>query len=359
MDSESSMKTTSISQKQKIANPIINVASHLGFLDTYSLLRGYCRSQITILMFHRVGPAKNAWLLPPTNTSDFEDQMKYLSKTHEILSLNELATCLRGGKPLAKKVAVVTFDDGYRDNYRYAFPILKKYKIPATIFLVTGHIDTGNLFWFEKIEYIIKNTKIKRLELDGFGDFSLNPIKNRLQSIFMIVEKLKKIEDGEKNHLIKKIINISKVDIPHDLGRDVILSWDEVKEMNEWGIDFGAHTVSQPILTRIALEEAKFEILQSKKDNEKRLGQSVKTFSYPNGNYEDFNTKIIDLVKESGFTCAVTTIPTIQASRMNLYKLGRLFPCWSLLSFKFIVSGLRSDASKIFNRRKEVDVNLS
>jgi peptidoglycan/xylan/chitin deacetylase (PgdA/CDA1 family) len=359
MDSDTDMKTMLISQKQKIANPIINVANRFGFLDTYSLLKGYCRSQITILMFHRIGPAKNAWLLPPTNTSDFEDQMKYLSKTHKILSLNELATCLQVGKPLAKKVAIVTFDDGYKDNYQYAFPILKKYKIPATIFLVTGHIDTGNLFWFDKIRYIIWNTKINKLKLDGFGDFSLNSIKNRLQTIFTIVEKLKKIKDAEKNDLMEKLINISKVDIPHDLGRDVILSWDEVKEMNDWGIDFGAHTISHPILTKIPLEQAKFEILQSKKDIEKRLEQSVYTFAYPNGTYEDFDTKIIDLVKESGFTCAVTTIPTIKASKMNLYKLGRQSPGWSFLSFKFIVSGLYSDVNDIFSRIRRGDAKLS
>jgi peptidoglycan/xylan/chitin deacetylase (PgdA/CDA1 family) len=256
-------------------------------------------------------------------------------------------------------VAVVTFDDGYKDNYRYAFPILKKYKIPATIFLVTGHIDTGNLFWFEKVGYIIWKTKIKRLKLDSFGDFPLNSVNNRLLSAFKIVEKMKKIKDEKKNILIEKLINISKVEIPHDLGRDVILSWDEIKEMNEWGIDFGAHTVSHPILTRISLEQAKFEISQSKKEIEKRLGRSVKTFAYPNGTHEDFNTKIIDLVKESGFTCAVTTIPTIQASRMNLYKLGRLDPGGDFLSFKLIVSGLYSDASKIFSRRKGFNDNLS
>lgn len=359
MVSETDMKTMFISQKQKKVNPFINIASRFGLLDAYSLLKGYCKSQITILMFHRVGPAKNAWLLPPTDTSDFEDRMKYLSKTHKILSLNELATCLTAGKPLAKKVAVVTFDDGYRDNYRYAFPILKKYKIPATVFLITGHIDTGNLFWFDKIRYVIWNTKIKRLKLDGFEDFSLNSIDNRLLSIYSITEKLKKLKDETKNHLVEKIINISKVDIPHDLGRDVNLSWDEVKEMNEWGIEFGAHTISHPILTRIPLEQAKFEILQSKKEIEKRLGQSVYTFAYPNGTREDFNTGIIDLVRKSGFTCAVTTIPTIPTTRMNLYKLGRLEPGWSFISFKFIVSGLYLDIHNIFSRKRRVNANLS
>lgn len=359
MDSETDTKTILISQKQRVANPIINIASRIGFLDTYGLLKGYCSSQITILMFHRIGPVKNAWLLPPTIKSDFENQMKYLNKTHKILTLEELAKCLKEGKPLAKKVAVVTFDDGYKDNYQYAFPILKKYKIPATVFLITGHIDTGNLFWFDKVRYTIWNTKIKRLKLDGFGDFSLNSINNKLQSIHKIEEKFKKIKEEKKNQLIEKLIDISKMDIPHDLGRDIILSWDEVKEMDEGGIDFGAHTVSHPILTRISLEQAKFEITQSKKDIEKRLGKTVNTFAYPNGTPDDFNTKIIELVKDSGFTCAVTTIPTIQASMMNLYKLGRLFPGWNFLSFKFIVSGLYLDVNNILNRVRRVDTNLS
>lgn len=329
---------------------ITNAVNRLGFSDAYNILKSYYKSRIVILMYHKIGPNKYAWLYPSTTISDFEKQMRYLSRTFKILPLNKLAEQILKGRPLSKKVAVVTFDDGYRDNYRYAFPILKKYKIPATVFLITGHINTDNMFWFDKIRYLIWYTKLKRLELDGFGDFSLNSMKNRSHLISRIIEKFKKIPDKKKNYLLEELVNISDVDIPCDIGRDIILSWDQVKEMNEGRIDFGAHTVTHPILTRISPDQAKFEITQSKRDIEKRLNQSVDTFSYPNGAITDFNNNIIDIVKESRFTCAVTTIPTMNPSRTNLYKLGRLPTPLSYESFKLYVSGFLTDMSNILNR---------
>jgi len=349
-------KTTNMTQKQKMIDQIINAANQFGFSDAYGIFKGYCGSQVVILMYHRVGPNKNEWMLPPISIADFESQMRYLSKTHKILPLNKLAEYLRKGKSFDKKIAVVTFDDGYKDNYKYAFPILKKYNIPATVFLVTGHIGSEDLFWFDKIRYLLWNTKLKNLELKGFGDFSLGSMDNRLRSIFMISEKFKKIPDEKKNRLIKELVKISNVNIPRDLGRDLILSWDEVKEMNEGGVDFGAHTVTHPILTRVSPNQAKFEILQSKKDIEKRLDNSVDTFCYPNGTCEDFNTDLIDIIKESGFSCAVSTIPTKHPSKTNLYKLGRLPTAWSFESFKFFVSGCYSDASNLLNRFRRSNV---
>ena len=341
-----------MSKDQKIFSPIINAAGLFRFLDAYSILRKCFGSKIVILTYHRIGTNNNAWLYPPTSPSDFEKQMKYLKKTNKIISLNKLAEFIQKGTPLEEKIAVVTLDDGYKDNYLYAFPILKKYNIPATIFLVTGHINTGNLFWFDKVKNLIFNTKLKRFELDDLGVFPLNSIKDRLKSLFIITEKLKKISDEKKNIILEKLVNIFNVEIPHDLGRDVNLSWDEIKEMSEGGVEFGAHTVTHPILTRISLDQARFEILQSKKDIEKRLNQSVNTFSYPNGTIEDFNNEIIEIVKNSGYSCAVTTISIVNYSKINLYKLGRLFDPWSYNSFKFLSSGLYSDATNVLNRMK-------
>lgn len=353
------MKIMYMSKKQKMVSPIVNAAGYLGFLDAYGILKKFFGSKIVIHSYHRVGPNNNAWLYPPTSSSDFDKQMKYLKKTSKIIPLSKLAELIQEGKPLEEKIAVVTLDDGYKDNYLYAFPIFKKYNIPATIFLVTGHIDTGNLFWFDKVKYQIFNTKLKRFELEGFGDFSLNSIDDRLKLFFIISNKLKKISDEKKNDLLEKLVNIFNVDVPHDLGRDVYLSWAEVKEMSEGGVEFGAHTVNHPILTRISLDQANFEILQSKKDIEKRLNKSVNTFSYPNGTIEDFNKEIIEIVKNSGYSCAVTGISILNYSKTNLYKLGRQFDPWSYNSFKLIDSGLYSDVTNILNRMRRSNVNLS
>jgi peptidoglycan/xylan/chitin deacetylase (PgdA/CDA1 family) len=356
MVQKTEMKTTNITTKQKLANPFINVTSRLGFLDAYSIFRKHFGSQIMILTYHRVGPNNNTWLLPPTSTADFENQMRYITKTHKIMPLYKLAKALQEGKSLEGKIAVVTFDDGYKDSYLHAFPILKKYNIPATIFLITGHIDKGNLFWFDKIRYILYNTKIKKIELEDFGEFLVDSIDNKLRSMFIIVEKLKKIPNEKKDDILIKLTDICNINIPSDLGREIILSWDEVKEMNEYDIIFGAHTVTHPILTKVSLDQARFEISQSKKDIEKRINQNIDTFCYPNGTIEDFNNNIIEIVKNSGFSCAVTTLPLANASKTNLYKLGRMFTSWNFDSFKFLTSGLYSDATKIINRMRGLNV---
>ena len=101
-------------------------------------------------MYHHIGSKKDGYLLNRTNTSDFEKQMIYLKKTHEIFNFKRLNQVFKEGKTLPKRTAIITFDDGYKNNYTEAFPILKKYNIPATIFLTTGHIETNNVFWWDK-----------------------------------------------------------------------------------------------------------------------------------------------------------------------------------------------------------------
>lgn len=329
--------------KQTISDAIISVANRFGLIDTYSLIKNNLRSQVAIIMYHRVGTNKDIWSIDTTNTLNFEKQMRYLLKTHKIISLEKLARAIVEKKALPKRAVVITFDDGYKDNYTNAFPILKKYNIPATVFLTTGHIGTNNLFWWDKIGYVLCNTKLKKIELGDFGDISPPSINNLSQSLDMITEEFKQIPEDKKNDLIEKFVKISDVDIPNGMGKDKILSWEEVKEMNENGVNFGAHTVTHPILTKLSLKQAKHEIVQSKEDIEKRLGKPVNTFSYPNGLAGDFNADIIDLLKESGFICAVTGIPKTVTSKTDLYKLGRLPSGWSYDSFKFFVSGIYSD----------------
>jgi peptidoglycan/xylan/chitin deacetylase (PgdA/CDA1 family) len=273
--------------------------------------------------------------------------MRYLLKTHKIFSLEEIANIISENKSLPKKAAVITFDDGYKDNYTNAFPVLKKYKIPATIFLTTGNIGSNNLFWWDKLEYILVNTKIKRFDLGDFG-YIFTPSKgNKFKTLDEIITRFTRVSEDKKWKLINELLEKSDVEIPKDIGKNIIMSWDDVKEMNENGIDFGAHTVTHPILTKISIKQAKNEIINSKRDIEKRLKKSVNTFSYPNGLTNDFNNDIKDLIKESGFVCATTIIPKMTTKKSDLFELGRLPPGNNFNSFKFFISGLYSD---IFHR---------
>ena len=329
--------------KSPYARPIITLANRSGFINTYSHIKSNIKSKVIILVYHRVITDYKSWSIDTVDKTDFEKQMIYLQKTHDIITLDKLVYALVKKKPLSKKTIVITFDDGYKDNYTNAFPILKKYNIPATIFLTTGHIGTDNIFWWDKIGYIFNYSNQNIFDIEDFDFLKNNSIHNKPQTLTQVFKEFKKLPDDEKELFINKLIKKSKVDIPKNIGKNLIMSWEEVKEMNENGIDFGAHTVTHPILTNISLSQAKQEIIQSKIDIEKRLKTTVKSFCYPNGQADDFNNEIINIIRESGFNCAVTTIPKTVEPDANLFNLGRIPPGWDFDAFKFCISGLYSD----------------
>lgn len=317
-------------------------ADHSRFLDAYGFIRRKIKkSQVAIIAYHRVSPNEDSWSVKPLSPQSFEGQIRYFSQNYKVLTLDRLAEYMNTGEPLPDKAVVITIDDGYKDNYRYAYPILKKYNIPATIFLTTGHVGTGDLYWFDKVRYIIHHADLDELNLSEVGAFSLRTEQDKFQSKWRLTERLKKLPDRRKSNLVDSLIEISGVDIPADLGGELILSWDEIREMNNDGISFGAHTVNHPILTNLSLEQAKWEITKSKKDIENVIGHKVTTFAYPNG---DFNADIAELVRTSGFACAVAVSPNRPITLDDsLYELGRIVMGDDFSKSKVMLCGLWED----------------
>ncbi|MFC1985419.1 polysaccharide deacetylase family protein [Chloroflexota bacterium] len=295
-------------------------------------------------------PEEGTWAVQPIRPQNFDQQINYLCHNYEIISLEDLARYAGERKALHGRIAVITFDDGYRDNYLYAYPILKKYKVTATIFLTSGHIGTGSLFWWDKIHYALHNTPLRTIELKEFGSYSLASYTDRVKVSADISSKLIKLPETEKIRLTERLMALSLVTPPTHLAKELLLSWDEVKEMKEGSITFGAHTVNHPILTRLPLEHAKNEILQSKKDIEKHIGQTVTAFAYPNGALGDFDCEHVRFLKDNGFICAVTTIPRLVTSSASPYEMGRVQPGPNLATFRFMLSGLYMDAKSLARR---------
>ena len=329
----------------EIKELIAAIANHSGLPDAYAFLkRIWPEPHVAILIYHRVSPDQdNSSLVKPLTPQSFEKQIESFSRDYELLPLDKLAWYIQQGKALPKKAMVITVDDGYKDNYLYAYPILRKYHAPATIFLATGHIGTGKLFWPDRVKYIIQASSSTEVKLDKLGEHRLQSPSDKAKAALMIANRLKRIPEAEKNFLIGRLSSILGVDIPEDLGKRLILSWDEVREMSSHGIAFGAHTVNHPILTRLPLEQAKREIVQSKKDIEEKLRQPVTAFAYPNGRPRDFNSHIANLVKESGFTCAVNSIPRWVTPKANLYELNRIGVSRDINRFEVSFSGLYGD----------------
>jgi len=298
-------------------------ANRLHVPDAYAFLkRKHIGSQVVIAMYHSVSVRKDGWCEAYTlSPESFESQIRYFCENFEILSLDQLCENLRQSRTLPKKAVAITFDDGYRDNYVNAFPILRKYGVPATFFLTTGHIGVSKLFWWERVGYLVQHTGAARLNLEELGRYALESAFDRRRACLMITEKLKHFPEEKKNDLMEKLADICGVDIPADLANQLTLSWEEAEEMSQHGAQFGAHSVTHPILTNLPLNQAKWEMFQSKEDIEKKLRKRVDFFSYPNGL---FNSDLAEMAHRNGFVGAVTADPSWITPRTDVYRLGRI-----------------------------------
>lgn len=324
---------------------LLFLIDHLHIAEIYSYMKSLLEKQILIIVYHRVAPSKPVWSpVDCVNLSLFEKQVLYLKRRYKLIRLGELRELLRK-RSIPRRIAILTFDDGYKDHYKYVYPILKRYSIPATFFIPTGYIDSEKLLWWDEVGYILWHTPLKKLHIEGIGILDLTNKDSRVRAIKEIIWKLTEINNRKREIIIEKLRKEVGVRIPKQLAKEDVLSWEEIKEMSEEDLfEFGAHTVTHPILTKVPLNVAENEIYISKRDLEKRIGKKVDTFAYPVGRSQDFNETIISLLKKYGFKCAVTTIPYINTLKTNIYTLGRIKPGWNCMgSFRLLTSGLYYD----------------
>jgi peptidoglycan/xylan/chitin deacetylase (PgdA/CDA1 family) len=338
------------SVKGKALKKALQIAGTVGLFSAYAGVRSWFKKhKVVVLAYHRVDLDSNyPWTITPVTPDIFELEMEYLHRNYHVIPLDELCNALENLDELPPNTAVVTIDDGYKDVYTNAYPVLKKYNIPATVFLTTGLIGTGELLWTHKVRYLIWETKLDKLELQPLGTYSLNSDNSRILTGNTIVSNLKKIPRKTRDEYIERLVKVCGVDVPDNLGKDLFLNWDEVRAMNNNGINFGAHTVNHPILSRISLDEAKSEILNSKQHIERELGQEVTTFCYPNGEPADFNDEIVDILRDNGFTCSVTLVPEAFATpETGRYRIPRITGASGFETFELLMSGLYSDVFTI------------
>jgi peptidoglycan/xylan/chitin deacetylase (PgdA/CDA1 family) len=236
---------------------------------------------------------------------------------------------VKKGIDLPKDSLIITFDDGYKDFYINAYPILNKYSVPTTLFLTTDYISHKCISWWDKLSYIINITDKRELNIPFLGNYVLSE-KYKYKVINELISKLKNFTEYKKNMVLNLMAN--KLNVNYDekkLCENLFLNWNEVIELSENNILLGAHTTSHPILTKVKVKEARKEILNSKKIIESKIKKEVKIFSYPNGQKEDFNEKIKSILKSCGFTAAVTTIfgsNYPKNKNFDLYSIKRIHP---------------------------------
>jgi len=263
-----------------------------------------------VLAYHRVLPPEVArqfnmqesmWISADT----FSDDITWMRSHGDIV---DLETILDFSAPNKRPMFSITFDDGWGDNYKYAFPILKKHNIPATIFLVTHAIETGRLFWVEDFLYKVAQllerkpgSTINDILLRHYSKAGIKLEKStdtkRLAEGF--AELLKPFSQGERDALLNDLYRDLEID-PEPLC-DQILKWSDIVDMSEHGIEFGSHTHTHEILQYADNAVVERELELSRDIIAEKTGKPVRYFCYPNARYRDENA---DLIKQAGYEYA-------------------------------------------------------
>lgn len=269
------------------------------------------RNGVMVLLYHRIISLENDYWKIATSPELFEKEIKYLKDNYNILKIGDDWT------KASEKSIVVTFDDGYFDNYINALPILEKYNVPATFFISTANIGTGNEFWWDKLVNIVFTSKMegKVLFKDFEIDVSTTDFKD--ETCKLLHNRLKKMTHIEREKELDEIADILMSDYsPSDVNRSV--TSDELQKMDTLDcVTIGGHTVSHGCMAYLTYEDCKKEICLSKTVIEEIVGHEIYDFSYPFGGIDDRGTYSSEILSESGYFTVSTTSAGVNRNNLE------------------------------------------
>jgi len=274
-----------------------------------------------VLTYHRVSPYSDG-VFDPVSPQVFQQQVRHLARYYNVLTASEAAGLNRCGR-LPQRAVCITFDDGYRDNYEYAFPILKQYGVRATVFVTTGTIDSAESpLWHDQVFAAFGQTRKASWEWNGVA-WSLSAKAQRWEVAKRFAAFVRCLGESERDAAVQLLSAHLEVSAEEASQRSPMLTWDHIREMNKWGVEIGAHTVTHPVLSTLPAERQEQEIRDSIETIERQVGIRPRVFSYPNGRAGDFDDKSIELLKVHGVDAAYTTVFGTNNTYSDPFRLRR------------------------------------
>lgn len=281
--------------------------------------------RILCLLYHRVNPIKDNLYNLTVSPSEFEEHIKYLVKNYKIIRFEE------NWDKFPEDAIVLTFDDGYADNYLYALPVLEKYKAPATIFISSGTIGTCKEFWWDEIERILtgqENYPEQFHLCDQLYEYTWQTVTEyQRKELAKTLRWLLRMEPDDSR--AKDWIEHLKIwaGVMSDEGRpeNLPLSKEQLMDLAKSPyITIGAHTVRHLSLGALSDEDQECEIVNSVISLGKELKRKIEFFSYPFGTGRDYNKKTLEICRRNGIRKAATTKIGLWNKGDNLLEIPRL-----------------------------------
>lgn len=274
-------------------------------LKVLRLFETRMKRRLRVLMYHRFSMEKHPHRV---SAAEFERQLKYLKRYARVISIDEAIDGLTGKIHLPDFSTVITIDDGYRDSYEIAFPILRKLGLPATMYAVSSFMEGRAWLWTDKARYVTEHTSADSVETSvGSRLFSipLSDPGSRLDAASMLNEALKQMSNDDKEIALEKLADDLGVHLPETPPAEYSgFNAAEAAEMGTNGITIGSHTISHPLMNRITAREQESEAKESRRRLAELTGLEISHFCYPNGSFDD-GARLA--VRNAGYRSAVSS----------------------------------------------------
>lgn len=276
------------------------------------------RKGVRILMYHRFADA-----------GGLDRQCAHIRKYYKPIPMSAVAEWLDSRRAPEPYSIAITVDDGYRDFLEVAHPVFAKYGIPVTVFLVSDFMDGKCWLWFDQVVWAYERAR---------GPEALEEARR-------LVVEATNMSEAERLEFVREAPRSLGVELPVAAPPEYRpLSWDEVRRLAARGVEFGAHTMTHPILSAVrGGARLREEIAGSKARIEAELGAPVAHFCYPNGRSVDIGAAAVEAVREAGFRTAVTAEPGLNHAGAERFLLRRIGadPTHEALYFQRAVAALR------------------
>jgi peptidoglycan/xylan/chitin deacetylase (PgdA/CDA1 family) len=284
---------------------------------------------LLVLMYHSVGEGKDVAPDLRVSEKNFTRQLAYLSDHYAVMSLERSVELLQRGEPLPDNAVAISFDDGYRDNYEIAFPLLRQFGCNATFFVSTAPLIHRRPLWPNQLFLWLAETRATRIELPAVAphnapqSLSLATHRKRKKAFRSIEELLFHVGNAERERLLGEIVaRLGFAEISAE--RPAMLTWTQLREMAAAGMTIGSHTETHPVLATLSRSEALRELAASRAALERELGRRVTLFAYPFGGPGHFTAETRKLVEEAGYNAACSTLGGINGTNADMLALKRV-----------------------------------
>jgi peptidoglycan/xylan/chitin deacetylase (PgdA/CDA1 family) len=269
------------------------------------------RDSLLVLNYHRVGDPDDDLFDPGVFSAtgeDFDEQISNLKRSASLVTLEEALGFAGGVKETGRRCRVlITFDDGYRDNYDVAYPILRSHGVQGVFFLATSMVGSGAVPWWDRIAWLMKTAQRRRFTLHlsgGLGapaelgvDIDRNGFRASLQAVLRLY---KRQENTDAARFMRELIEEANgEEVPETERR--FLSWDEAREMCRGGMAIGSHTESHAVLGQLTRQRQFEELSGSRAILKEELGVEVDALAYPVGHRDSFSGETKRLAREAGY----------------------------------------------------------